>query len=216
MKHLIASLFVAQTTLFIPSAIAERLLVDDFSIPQQGIETDQFAAFDLLEDPGLFGGGREILGGGAGSPTSNCSSSTYTVEVAGGVMSTTVSTECFGVGAVTWPKRDSTASLDLSPYSAIQIDIAELVGEIDTRITFDSNITGNGRLNVLLDTTGLHTFIIPESIALSSVRRLTVASLVGRNEFLTINAVWLVVPEPATFAIAIVGIAFIGLICRRD
>lgn len=54
----------------IPSAKASRLLIDDFNIPQEGIETDEFVEYDLIEDAGLFLGGRAVWGGPNNIPPS--------------------------------------------------------------------------------------------------------------------------------------------------
>lgn len=180
----------------------DSLLIDDFSVEQTGFVTGELAAFDLLTDSRLFGGSREIWGGGSFS----CPGCSIGAMVQSGVFAIEKTPSSYaGTGNVTWPSLHSTTTLDISDFSLIQLDIEHLVGSINSRITIVDDTVAEGKsvLNVLLTHNGSHSFRIPVGVDKSRVRHITISSLVENGEEFQMSSVQLVVPEPSTATLVV-------------
>lgn len=174
------------------SATAKRLLIDDFGVPQQGFVTDNFAAFDLLEDIRLLGGGREVWGGASIAGT------TFGAKIESGSLIANTASNDKGALAVTWPKLDSESVIDLSDYKTITLAIDETDDDLRTTITFRSNASGSSQIFESIGSAGRHVFEIPPALDLTSFNRLTVAFGLDQYAKVSLNAVWLSVPEPTS------------------
>lgn len=195
---------------------ADRLLIDDFSIDQQGFVTGSAAAGDLLLDPRLFGGGRVVWGGGSNnSPV--CPTCMVAASVHSGNFEVSVGDILYGTGNVTWPSLDpmDTSKFDLSGYKFILLDVSDVTKAVNVRIIFKSASSDEeGIVGLQVSTTGLHSIKIPQNVDLRSVQRIFVGSLVERSERFALSSVWVAVPEPAASQI-LVGVTFLGLLPLR-
>lgn len=181
----------------VSDASANRLLIDDFSVDQQGFVAGDPTVFDLLEDAQLFGGGREIWG------SAEFPLGTFGANVeAGSLNANTASNDAGGV-VVTWPARITDSEIDLSEYSYLTLDVGEVEKEVVLRFTVFSNTTGQDFINSAISFAGRHTFQLPSSADLSSVKHISAGFGLDENENISLNAVWLSVPEPSSLPILI-------------
>jgi hypothetical protein len=197
--------------------VAQEIVVDDFSISQVGISTNQTAAFDSLISPYVLGGRRTLWGGG-GSYPGNCASSECKTEVAEGQMLITPGADCGGTGTVTWSGIDSgsetifanSLNLDVSHYLGIQIEISNIVGSVETLFTISSggyygHLFENRvkQRKVMFDSPGKH--LIPFSgftggtkpIDFTDLDHITMSAYADVGEFVAFDVVR-IVPEPST------------------
>lgn len=189
-------------------ASANRLLIDDFSIDQQGFVAGDPVVFDLLEDPRLFGGGREIWG------DSDDIAETFGADVENGTLNANVSSNDSGSLNSTWPALFSDSQFDLSKYSYLMLDIRELSDSATLQFTVSSKNSGLSSVFDSLARSGIHVYKLPSSADLSSVEFLSAGFALEANAHIAVNAVWLLAPEPTSLMLSTVVI--LGLVsCRR-
>ena len=98
-------------------ASAQSLLIDDFSINQQGIEARRNAEFDELLNPSLFAGLREIFG----NPRGDCELSSLSAGITGGLFSVDSGADCNGGATLSWiTPASSPELLDLSAFNFVE------------------------------------------------------------------------------------------------
>lgn len=192
----------------VPQASASRLLIDDFSIPQEGILTDQIVEFDLLQDPRLFGGGRVIWGGPNDPPTP------FGAKVEDGLLQLNTTPDGIGAGNVTWPDRPGNVggqTIDLSGFRFLEFTIEELTGaDIEGRIGINFAATPTRIIDLILNEAQPYRIRLPEDRDLSSVVSLNFSALLNRGDTVSISSFWLVVPEPSAICLAVaMGVLFL-------
>jgi hypothetical protein len=192
-------------------SLCHAVLIDDFSIDQVGYSTNQNAAYDVLQHPGLLGGAREIWGGGASIPGA-CSECEIAAKVTGGRFQVFPGNDCPGTGNLTWG-LNFDLGLDLSESTAIQIQIAELTGVAQTRISIYSGPSHFAvqRLDVYFATPGIHTIpfsSFPGPITLQSINLLAVSTYLDLGEFVAFDSIS-AVPEPSNLFLAFTSLATI-------
>jgi len=190
--------------------LAGRLLIDDFSLDQEGISTDQFAEFDTIEFDSPIGTHRRIWGGGNSVSEDNCLRSEMTVSVSNGSMFVTSGDDCDGVGFVNWV--DPFNNVNLSQYQTIQVEIGDVAGVVRSRINFTDETSLFSYIDTSFDAPGVYSFDFADFVGLGprwddgEVRFLGFAFGVDRGEFIAIDSVSLVVPEPHCLMLALLGL----------
>lgn len=196
--------------LLMDGTLAERLLIDDFTLDQVGISTDQFAAYDTIDFDSPVGEYRQLWGGGA-SVDGNCEDTEMSAFISEGAMSVMDGPDCYGGGCVRW---FGTETLDITEYDSVVLTVAEIVGPIDIRISIATNLLGAQRLDATLDRTGDFSFEIEDFIQygivdLTEVGMLNVCLSVEPGEFVALDSVQLAIPEPRS--IALIALVLIGV-----
>lgn len=220
----IAILAIAAAFLLVKCKTCYAVLIDDFSISQPGISTDQNAQTNTLVDPGLIGGRRVIVGGGSASE-GGCGSSSFAAAVSGGMLSITSGADCGGAATVSWSGQagPNNLNLDVSDYDGIEVEIASLVGAVDVNFTITSG-GGPGfqleRLAAVFTTPGKHLVRFsdfsnsPGQVDLNDLDSIEISTTVHQGNFVVYNSVQ-VVPEPSSLLLAIIGSGFLRPVRRR-
>jgi hypothetical protein len=182
---------------------AQAVLIDDFKLDQAGYSTNQVAAFDVLYDPSLLGGAREIWGGGASIPGA-CSECEITAKVLDGLFQVTPGNDCPGTGNLTWG-LNYDLGLDLSDSPGLELEIAELTGIAWTRISIYSGPSNTvRRLDVYFDTPGTHTVRFSSfrgRIDRSQINQLVISTYLDLGEYVAFESVRSI-PETSSLLIA--------------
>jgi hypothetical protein len=216
---------------FVGSLAHAALLIDDFSIDQSGISTDQFAAFDYLSSPQFLGGTRVIWGGGA-SISGACAECNFEAFVTGGQMLVTPGADCPGAGNVSWPSATGPGpySIDLSQFQAIEAKISELTGSTTTRFTTFSGYSNGYQhgivhtLDVTFNSVGRHVVhfsdFLPSpgnrAIVIDDVNTITMATYLDLGEFVAFDSIAVIIPEPTSCVLLLSGTFLLTTFGRRS
>jgi hypothetical protein len=188
-------------------------LIDDFSVAQAGIATDQYAAYDQVTNPDLLGGDRWIVGGGS-SLDGACVNCKIAAAVSDGRFYIVPGADCPGSIFAQWGRTQSLG-LNIAGDTAIQLDIAELTGIAQTRVSIYSGGYSAGHYNNVWQKdvfpSSIGTFTIPfssssGSIALQNINTIVVATYLDTGEFIAIDAVR-TIPEPPTILLLALALA---------
>lgn len=191
----------------LPNASASRLLIDDFSISQEGILTDQNAAFDLLEDPRLFGGSRELFGGG------NSDNAVFSATVNSGSAQFDSSQSDAGSGVVRWSIIGDGFTFDASEFQYVDLHIKNVRGDTDVVLSFQTSPVDVRQIRSTVAQPGVIRFQIPPLFDLGSVHQFAVGVGLEANGFMEMDAVWLSIPEPCILSILLLLIPLVSS-CR--
>ena len=190
--------------------LAGRLLIDDFSLDQEGVSTGQFAEFDTIEFNSPIGTHRRIWGGGDSVTADNCLTSEMVATVSDGSMSVTSGPDCHGAGFVNWV--DPYNNVNLSQYQTIQVEVGDVAGVVRLRINFTDETSLFSYIDTSFDAPGVYSFNFADFVGLGprwddgEVRFLGFAFGVDLGEFIALESVSLVVPEPNCLMLALLGL----------
>jgi hypothetical protein len=198
------------------------LVIDDFSVDQNGVSAGQFFEEDGLQSPLLFGGSR-VIAGGAGDPCNSC----FVSKVTNGLMIANAGGSVAGSANVTWDGTQGTdgtetaaMSVDLSGYTGLEIDVAQVTGTPHLRISLASGGAKWTRHDVLFSTVGPHVVYFTDfstaspnaPLNLHDIRNITISAAMSAGASISYDAV-IAVPEPGSFCLILLG--FIVPVRRR-